>query len=251
MNSITKAASSGSSPFDSIRHYRADGSEFWLGRELMTILGYKTWEFFAKTITRASIACKNAGNDNTEHFRAITKKSKGRDFQEYELSRYSCYLIAMNGDPEKDEIAQAQSYFAVKAREAEVTQSISFQPEFQSLPPQRDAIDYANAATQVSALPEGRLKRLLDARLVSELSLDRVNQSQALLPAEQPKQYTTATVRAAQLGYGAQQIGGGTGLGTFVGKAVKREFRDWQGQYLVWHYEVNDELDARIHAYFS
>lgn len=119
------------------------------------------------------------------------------------------------------------------------------------LPPVRDAIDYANAIKVLEGMQDSRLKRLLDARLTAELSVDRVNQPQPLLPAEQPKQYTTATVRAAQLGYSAQRIGNGSALGNFVGKAIKQEFRDWQGQYMVWHYEVSDELDDRIHAYFS
>jgi PII-like signaling protein len=123
--------------------------------------------------------------------------------------------------------------------------------QHRQLPPVRDAIDYANAIKTLEGMQDSRLKRLLDARLTAELSLDRINQSQPLLAVEQPKQYTTATVRAAQLGYSAQKIGTGSRLGTFVGKTAKREFQDWQGQYLVWHYEVNDALDSAIHAYFS
>jgi BRO family, N-terminal domain len=120
MNSIIKTAPSGNSPFDSIRRYNEKGVELWSGRELMEILGYKTWENFNKSVQRAIQSCKNTNNDELNHFRSVTKKSKGRDFQDFEISRHGCYLVAMNGDPEKIEIAQAQSYFATKTREAEV-----------------------------------------------------------------------------------------------------------------------------------
>jgi hypothetical protein len=115
--------------------------------------------------------------------------------------------------------------------------------------PQRDAIDYANAAIQVSSLPDSRLKRLLDARLVAELSIDIVNQKQ-IAPSEPVKNYTTATVRAAMLGYSVNQIGNGSSLGKFIKAEITPDFSDWQGQFYVAHYEVCDALDSRIHAYF-
>jgi KilA-N domain len=115
--------------------------------------------------------------------------------------------------------------------------------------PQRDAIDYINASATLATLPDSRLKRLLDARLVAELSIDIVNQQQ-IAPVEEVKNYTTATVRAAQLGYSAKQIGNGSSLGTFVHQEIDSPFKDWQGQFKVYHYEVSDSLDTRIHAYF-
>jgi hypothetical protein len=115
--------------------------------------------------------------------------------------------------------------------------------------PQRDAIEYIQASVTLASLPDSRLKRLLDARLVAELSIDIVNQKQ-IAPTEEVKQYTTATVRAAQLGYSAKQIGSGSSLGKFIKLEVEPEFEDWQGQFKVNHYEVNDALDSRIHAYF-
>jgi KilA-N domain len=115
--------------------------------------------------------------------------------------------------------------------------------------PQRDAIEYIQASATLSALPDSRLKRLLDARLVAELSIDIVNQKQ-LAAQEEVKNYTTATVRAAQLGYSAKQIGNGSSLGKFVKAAIDPDFDDWQGQYKVNHYEVCEILDTRIHAYF-
>lgn len=106
-------------PFDSIRHEDADG-EFWLGRELIALLGYVRWNEFEDVIERAKAACQNTGNSVVQHFSGLTLKTKGRPQQEYRLSRYACYLTAQNGDPRKTEVAAAQSYFAIKTREAEV-----------------------------------------------------------------------------------------------------------------------------------
>jgi BRO family, N-terminal domain len=108
------------SPFDSIRHYDENGNEYWLARELMTLLGYEKWQNFHKNIKRAYISCQNSQDDATTHFLLTSVKSNGRTGDDWKLTRYACYLVAMNGDPDKKEIAQAQSYFALKTREAEV-----------------------------------------------------------------------------------------------------------------------------------
>ena len=115
--------------------------------------------------------------------------------------------------------------------------------------PYRDAIEYINATATLATLPDSRLKRLLDARLVAELSIDVVNQRQ-IASVEDVKNYTTATVRAAMLGYSTKQIGSGSSLGKFVKSEIAPDFSDWQGQFSVAHYEVCDALDSRIHAYF-
>lgn len=119
--------SSGQSPFETIRQVRADGSEYWSARDLHAPLGYGRWERFVITIDRAKVAAKNAGSDSQDHFRGASKKvglgSRAvREIDDIELSRYGAYLVAMNGDPRKPEIAAAQTYFAVKTREAEVAQ---------------------------------------------------------------------------------------------------------------------------------
>jgi hypothetical protein len=84
---------------------------------------------------------------------------------------------------------------------------------------------------------------------VAELSIDVANQKQ-IAPSEPVKNYTTATVRAAMLGYSANQIGNGSSLGKFIKAEITPDFSDWQGQFYVAHYEVCDALDSRIHAYF-
>jgi hypothetical protein len=122
MTEITPYAS-GSSPFDAIRRVRPDGSEYWSARELMPLLGYDQWRRFAGAIERAQASCVNTGSDLQGNFAGADNNSLelvGRPSADYHLSRYACYLVAMNGDPRKPEIAAAQAYFVVRAREAEV-----------------------------------------------------------------------------------------------------------------------------------
>lgn len=121
MKSLPQSASS--SPFDSIRREDESG-EYWMARELMPVLGYPRWSDFKDAIERAKQSCENVRNPVTEHFSGLSLKNpnsrQGRKYEDCKLSRYACYLIAMNGDPRKSEIASAQNYFVVKIREAEV-----------------------------------------------------------------------------------------------------------------------------------
>ena len=99
--------------------------EVWYARELQTVLGYARWETFVGAIGRAMESCKTLGISIDDHFREVTKmialaKGAQRDVQDFMLTRYACYLIAQNGDPKKEEIAFAQSYFAVQTRKAEL-----------------------------------------------------------------------------------------------------------------------------------
>ena len=126
----------GASPFDVIRRVTDAGREFWSARELMPMLGYEKWERFADAITRARISGHNAGHDMSRHIATATKtvlpgdgKNRGgRPGEDFHLSRLACYLIAMNGDPRKPEVAAAQTYFAVRTREAETSQPRPVQP---------------------------------------------------------------------------------------------------------------------------
>lgn len=108
-----------SSPFDSIKKIDGDGTEFWSAREFSEILGYPRWADAKDMIDRAKHSCQNSGNSTREHFSGSTLKTTGRPKEDWNLSRYGAYLVAMNGDPRKPEVAAAQSYFAVKTREAE------------------------------------------------------------------------------------------------------------------------------------
>ncbi|QDF20268.1 hypothetical protein SEA_BRAN_33 [Corynebacterium phage Bran] len=109
----------GASPFDAIKRTRPDGTEYWSARDLMPMLGYERWDRVPDVIDRARASAVAAGHDVAALFRAASEKSGGRPRENFELARFACYLVAMNGDPRKHEIAAAQTYFAVRTREAE------------------------------------------------------------------------------------------------------------------------------------
>jgi DNA-damage-inducible protein D len=115
------AFSESTNPFDKIKQVDEDGNEYWLARELQPLLGYTQWRRFEETIERAKLACQNSGVNQQEHFIHLpgSATGKGRFGDNYQLTRYACYLTAMNGDPRKPEIAAAQTYFAIKTRMAE------------------------------------------------------------------------------------------------------------------------------------
>lgn len=111
-----------SNPFDAIRRKRADGGEYWSARDLQPLLGYSVWRDFANAVDRARVACGNSGADPSTNFADARKVTdSGPAAADVYLTRYAAYLVAMNGDPRKLEIAAAQTYFAVKTREAEVS----------------------------------------------------------------------------------------------------------------------------------
>ena len=110
--------------FEDFAH-KQDGVEFWYARELQGLLGYDRWENFENALNKARIACENAKQPINDHFRDVTKsfnmpKGGTKDISDIMLTRYACYLIAQNGDPRKDEISFAMSYFAVQTRKQEV-----------------------------------------------------------------------------------------------------------------------------------
>ncbi|MBE5935636.1 MAG: DNA damage-inducible protein D [Lachnospiraceae bacterium] len=112
--------------FDDIMHTTEDGTvEFWYARELMGCLGYTTWRRFNDAINRAMESCKSAEIEISDHFADAVKmveigSNTMRGVDDIMLTRYACYLIAQNGDPRKEEIAFAQSYFAVQTRKQEL-----------------------------------------------------------------------------------------------------------------------------------
>ena len=113
--------------FENIKHINEYGNEYWLARELMQALEYSKWNNFVGVIDKAKNACKLSNNNIDDHFADVGKtikmpKGATKTIDDYELSRYACYLIAQNGDSRKESIALAQTYFAIQTRKQEISE---------------------------------------------------------------------------------------------------------------------------------
>src|SRR5579884_127040 len=118
----------GQSPFEQIRHEDEQGNEYWMAREFSRLLEYTDWRNFEKAIKRAKKACLNSAQPPRNHFVEVNEmvpigSGAERELPSYRLTRYACYLIAQNADPEKEIVAKAQSYFATKTRERELDEA--------------------------------------------------------------------------------------------------------------------------------
>ena len=115
--------------FEEIKKIDENGVEYWEARELLPLLGYENWHKAEEVIMRAARACVNSGQDVDNHFYRAVKMVKigsntTRNVRDYKLDRYACYLIAQNGEPNKEQIAIAQTYFAIQTRKQEVFEQL-------------------------------------------------------------------------------------------------------------------------------
>ncbi|MGJ8633903.1 MAG: DNA damage-inducible protein D [Luteolibacter sp.] len=111
--------------FESFAHKTESRIEFWLARDLQQLLGYAKWENFLNVLSKAKTACEVSGHEVSDHFPDVRKmvqigSQSTREVEDLMLTRFACYLIAQNGDPSKNQIAFAQTYFAVQTRRAEL-----------------------------------------------------------------------------------------------------------------------------------
>jgi DNA-damage-inducible protein D len=146
--------------FENIKHINEYGQEYWLARELQTVLEYAEWRNFSKVIEKAKEACKNSNNQIIEHFVDVNKTSLlphggERIIEDIELSRYACYLIVQNGDPKKKVIALGQTYFAVKTRQQELIDNYDAMSEDQKRLAVRNEIKEHNKALADAAHDAG------------------------------------------------------------------------------------------------
>ena len=118
--------------FEQIRHVTDEGAEFWFARELAGVLEYVQYRNFQQVIEKAILSCKNSGLAPDDHFARVSKMADigqgvQRPIEDWKLSRYACYLIVQNGDPNKPVIAHGQTYFAFQARRQEVSDDERFE----------------------------------------------------------------------------------------------------------------------------
>ena len=124
----------GDQSFEQLKQSNDHGAEFWSARDLQPLLGYTQWRRFEDAVKRALTSCEQSGNKPGHHFAGAGKmigvgKGGAREVDDYQLSRFACYLIAQNGDPRKPEIAQAQKYFAIQARKQELSEQLAADQE--------------------------------------------------------------------------------------------------------------------------
>ena len=127
MNHLENISDYTNQTFENIKHINEYGIEYWEARELQSILNYKEWRKFENVINKAKESCKNSNISVVEHFVDVDKLSKRANnakvmIKDYKLTRYACYLIAQNGDPRKEVIALAQTYFAIQTRKQEISE---------------------------------------------------------------------------------------------------------------------------------
>ena len=146
--------------FENIKHIDENGAEFWYARELQAALEYTEWRNFEKSVKRAKEACATSGFAETDHFVDVNKmvdlgSGSQRKISDIKLSRYACYLIVMNGDPRKEVIAFGQTYFAVKTRQKEISDTMAQLSEDEKRLAIRDEVTIRNKFLASSAKAAG------------------------------------------------------------------------------------------------
>jgi DNA-damage-inducible protein D len=157
------------SPFDTCRITCAQGGEDrWSVRALMELMGYSSWQKFAPIIERAKQAAHNEGFYVRTLFTQAVEKTGGRPQSDYHVTRFAAYLIAMNGQPSKPEVAAAQTYFAVRTREAEIAAQLPVIPQtyaeaLRAAADQAERAELAEARARELAIPASAWNELAEA----------------------------------------------------------------------------------------
>ena len=122
---LAKATGGHASPFEQIKRTNDAGMEFWSSRDFAGVLGYGDYRNFEGVMEKAKMACFNSGHRLEDHFVDVTDmieigKGGQRPVKTVLLSRYACYLVIQNADPNKEIVAQGQTYFAIQTRRQEL-----------------------------------------------------------------------------------------------------------------------------------
>jgi DNA-damage-inducible protein D len=142
---------------DRVKHRTSNGTEYWSARDLMGVLAYSEWRNFSEVVEKAKEACSNSGNLIANHFvesNEMVSVGSGakRKIDDWKMSVLACYLVAMNGDPSKPEVASAQAYFAVQTRLQEQQQAL---PETERRRMLRERVKNANKGLSSAAQSAG------------------------------------------------------------------------------------------------
>ena len=179
---LVEKAFNAQSPFDSIKRVGEDGAEYWSARDLMPLMGYKSWRNFEVPLLRAMKSAEIQNVDLNSNFAGSRKISATKPQEDFHLSRFAAYLVAMNGDPNKSEVAAAQHYFAVQTRVAE-TQSPAL-----ALPQ-----DYASALRELANTVEAKELAEKRAQEQADLAAKRALEIEAQAPAVEKAAAHTAS----------------------------------------------------------
>lgn len=177
---------------DEARRMTKNGVEYWRAREIQPILGYDNWQNFTSVVERAIIASKSAEVDIDHHFIKTSKmielaKGARREVEDYFLSRYASYLIAMNGDTKKPEIGAAQTYFAVQTRRQEINDQDSLSADsirIQLREQVRDNIIGLNSAAKQAGVQRYALFHDAGYRGLYEMRLAIIKKRKGIAPKE-------------------------------------------------------------------
>lgn len=140
--------------FENQMRVEESGCEFWYARELQELLGYSQWRSFEQVVEKGILACHNSGYEPGDHFARVRKmveigSGAERAIDDIALSRYACYLVAQNGDSNKEQIAFAQTYFAVQTRKMEVIeQRLGENQSFARIRSKADSALFGGLSTQ-------------------------------------------------------------------------------------------------------
>lgn len=222
---------------DSAKRTSQRGGEYWMGREIQRILGYSTWENFQKVIKKARMACASTGVDENDHFRDTTKMvpiGSGAMVPATDcfLTRYACYLIAMNGDSSKSEIGIAQSYFAIQARRQEMQDQLTDAERRLQL---RDRVKRANISLMSTAKKAGVQKYAVfqDAGYqgLYDMGLADIKQKKGI----SPKEHLLDRAGRTELAANEFRI-------TQTEEKIKRENIDTEARAISTHHDVGREV---------